>query len=117
MTHIGRRRVATEDREIGGVTVRAGEQGVVLAAEAADREPRGRTPTRSTCPAGRTGTSRSGSGVHQCPGKPLARPDLQIAHPALLRRLPGLRATVPDSEIPFRDDMAVYGVHALPVAF
>ena len=66
------------------------------------------------------GTNRHvafGFGVHQCLGQPLARLELQIAYPALLRRFPGLRVTVPDSEIPFRDDMAVYGVHALPVAF
>lgn len=55
--------------------------------------------------------------MHQCLGQPLARLELQIAYPALLRRFPGLRVTVPDSEIAFRDDMAVYGVHALPVAF
>lgn len=117
VTHIGRRRVATEDLEIGGVTIRAGE-GVVLAAEAANRDPR-QWPHPDEVDVSR-GTNRHvafGFGVHQCLGQPLARLELQIAYPALLRRFPGLRVTVPDSEIAFRDDMAVYGVHALPVAF
>ena len=34
---------------------------------------------------------------------------------ALLRRFPDLRPAVPVEEIPFRDEMVVYGVHALPV--
>lgn len=117
VTHIGRRRVATEDLEIGGVTVRAGE-GVVLAAEAANRDPRQwRHPDEVDVSRGTNRHVAFGFGVHQCLGQPLARLELQIAYPALLRRFPGLRVTVPDSEIAFRDDMAVYGVHALPVAF
>lgn len=117
VTHIGRRRVATEDLEIGGVTVRAGE-GVVLAAEAANRDPRQwRHPDEVDVSRGTNRHVAFGFGVHQCLGQPLARLELQIAYSALLRRFPGLRVTVPDSEIAFRDDMAVYGVHALPVAF
>jgi cytochrome P450 len=90
----------------------------VIAAEAANRDPR-QWPHPDEVDVTR-GTNRHvafGFGVHQCLGQPLARLELQIAYPALLRRFPGLRVTVPDSEIPFRDDMAVYGVHALPVAF
>lgn len=34
---------------------------------------------------------------------------------ALLRRFPELRPAVPVEKIPFRDEMVVYGVHALPV--
>ncbi len=36
---------------------------------------------------------------------------------ALLRRFPGLRLAADGEEIPLRTDMAVYGVHALPVAW
>jgi hypothetical protein len=35
----------------------------------------------------------------------------------LLRRLPNLRLTVPAHEIPLRNDMFVFGVHSLPVAW
>jgi cytochrome P450 len=58
-----------------------------------------------------------GFGVHQCLGQPLARLELRVAIPALLRRLPGLRLAVPFEELPFRHDMLVYGVHRLPVAW
>ncbi|WP_330273894.1 cytochrome P450 [Lentzea sp. NBC_00516] len=40
-----------------------------------------------------------GHGVHQCPGQTLARAELEIALPTLLRRLPGLRLAVPLEEI------------------
>jgi cytochrome P450 len=56
-----------------------------------------------------------GYGVHQCLGQTLARAELQIALPTLLRRLPELRLAVPIEEIRFRNDMSIYGVHSLPV--
>ncbi|MFB6977909.1 hypothetical protein [Streptomyces scopuliridis] len=42
--------------------------------------------------------------------------ELQIALETIIRRLPRLRLDVPFEDIRFRDDMAVYGVYALPVA-
>ncbi|MCD2187730.1 cytochrome P450 [Actinomycetospora soli] len=117
VTHIGRRRVATEDIELGGVTIRAGE-GVIAAGEIANRDPDvfadpdaldvDRTPNHHVA---------FGHGVHQCLGQQLARVELQIAYPALLRRFPGLRVDAPLEDIAFRDTMAVYGVHALPVTW
>ncbi|MFD7502079.1 hypothetical protein [Streptomyces sp. NPDC059850] len=35
----------------------------------------------------------------------------------LLRRLPGLRLAIPADEVPLRDEMTVYGVQSLPVAW
>jgi cytochrome P450 len=115
VTHIGRRRVATEDVEVGGVLIRAGE-GVIAAGEIANRDPEAfgapdtldveRSPNHHVA---------FGHGVHQCLGQQLARVELQVAYPALLRRFPGLRVDAALEDIPFRDTMAVYGVHALPV--
>ncbi|WP_433803084.1 cytochrome P450 [Actinomycetospora sp. CA-084318] len=117
VTHFGRRRVATEDVELGGVTIRAGE-GVIAAGEIANRDPEvfadpdaldvDRTPNHHVA---------FGHGVHQCLGQQLARVELQIAYPALLRRFPTLRVDTPLDEIAFRDAMVVYGVHALPVTW
>ncbi|GLZ51850.1 cytochrome P450 [Actinomycetospora sp. NBRC 106378] len=117
VTHFGRRRVATEDVEVGGVTIRAGE-GVVAAGEIANRDPEvfadpdtldvDRTPNHHVA---------FGHGVHQCLGQQLARVELQIAYPALLRRFPGLRVDTPLDDVAFRDAMVVYGVHALPVTW
>lgn len=117
VTHLGRRRAATEDVELGGVTIRAGE-GVVAAGEIANRDPAvfadpdaldvDRTPNHHVA---------FGHGVHQCLGQQLARVELQVAYPALLRRFPGLRVDTPLDDIAFRDAMVVYGVHALPVTW
>ena len=121
VTHSGRRRVALEDVRIGagddGVTVRAGE-GVILAADVANRDPRrfGKPDVLDIHRAGNQHVA-FGYGPHQCLGAPLARLELRIAYPALLRRFPGLRVAAPLAEIRFRDEMVVYGVHVLPVTW
>jgi cytochrome P450 len=56
-----------------------------------------------------------GHGVHHCLGAPLARMEMRIAFPALLRRFPGLALDVPFEEVPFRAFHFIYGLQALPV--
>ncbi|MEN3268840.1 cytochrome P450 [Pseudonocardia sp.] len=115
VVHSGRRRVAIEDIEIGGVTIHAGE-GIIAAGEAANRDPAAFVlPDDLDIHRANNHHVAFGFGVHQCLGQPLARLELQIAYPALLRRFPGLRVDVPVEEIRFRDQMVVYGVQALPV--
>lgn len=115
--HIGPIRTAVEDVEIDGHTVRAGET-VTVHPPVADRDP-ARFPGGGhldlTRPA--TGHLAFGHGVHQCLGQQPARVELRIALPALLRRFPGLRLAVPPEQVRMREDMSVYGVHALPVAW
>jgi cytochrome P450 len=55
--------------------------------------------------------------VHHCLGAPLARLEMRIAFPALLRRFPGLALAVPFDEVDFRSHHAVYGLHSLPVTW
>ncbi|WP_033220539.1 cytochrome P450 [Kitasatospora phosalacinea] len=110
-------RVATEDAEIGGVLIRAGE-GVICQINAANRDEQ-RYPDGDALDLTRD-TRRHlafGFGVHQCLGQPLARLELEIALDTLLRRLPGLRLAVPFEEIRFRHEMTVYGIESLPVAW
>ena len=117
ITHLGRRRIATEDVDLNGTLIRAGE-GVIAAADIANRDPHlfadpdsfdpSRSPNRHVA---------FGFGVHQCLGQPLARVELQLALPALLRRFPDLRLAVDLDQIPFRDQQGVYGPHELPVAW
>ncbi|MEV8630844.1 cytochrome P450 [Streptosporangium sp. NPDC051023] len=110
-------RAALEDVEIEGQTIRAGET-VTISIPAANRDPArfdGADSLDVTQQA--TGHLSFGHGIHQCLGQQLARNEMRIAIPALLERLPGLRLAVPREEVPMRSDMAIYGVHRLPVAW
>jgi cytochrome P450 len=117
IVHSGRRRVALEDLEVGGQTVRAGE-GVVAATDIANRD-----ATQFPDPDKLDVTRKArhhvafGYGVHQCLGQPLARVELQVAYRSLYRRIPTLRLAKPLGELDFKHDMVVYGVHELPVAW
>jgi cytochrome P450 len=117
ITHNGRRRVALEDIEIGGETIRAGE-GMVLANDVANRDP-------AVFPDGdRLDLTRDahrhvafGFGVHQCLGQPLARLELQVVYSTLYRRIPTLALATGVERIPFKHDGSVYGVYELPVTW
>ncbi|MEU5300693.1 cytochrome P450 [Streptomyces noursei] len=117
IVHNGVPRIATEDVVVGGRTIRAGE-GVLCMINSANRDA-GVFPDADALDVARDARRHVafGFGVHQCLGQPLARVELQIAVETLLRRLPDLRLAVPYEEIPFRDDMAIYGVHSLPIAW
>ncbi|WP_051637434.1 cytochrome P450 [Rhodococcus sp. UNC363MFTsu5.1] len=114
----GRRRVALEDIEINGILIRAGD-GLIVAGDLANRdasviEEPDRLDLRR--PVHRHVTF--GHGPHQCLGMPLARLELQVAIPTLLRRIPTLRRAVAMDQITFREPaMGVYGVNALPVTW
>jgi cytochrome P450 len=117
ITHTGRRRLATEDVELAGVTIRAGD-GIIAAGDAANRDPAEfANPDELDLHRESNHHVAFGFGIHQCLGQPLARLELQVAYPALLRRFPTLRVAAALEQIPFRDEMAVYGVHALPVTW
>lgn len=110
-------RTATEDVTIAGRTIMAGDE-VVCSLQAANRdtvlgEHLDRLDlTRKACP-----HVAFGHGIHHCLGAPLARMQMRIAFPALLRRFPNLRLAVPFEELRFREHSLVYGLHALPVTW
>ncbi len=111
------RRVALEDLEIGGVTVRKGD-GLFLLLASANRDERVfADPDRLDFGRDASDHLTFGYGIHQCLGQTLARYELQVIYPALLRRLPALRLAAPLDEVRFKDDMQIYGVHNLPVAW
>ena len=58
-----------------------------------------------------------GAGPHHCLGAALARMELQEALGALLRRLPGLRVAVPESELRFKPGLVVRSLESLPVTW
>ena len=113
--HLGPMRSAQEDVEIEGHLIKAGET-VSLHLPAANRDPSrfdGAEDLDVTRPA--SGHLTFGHGIHQCLGQQLARTEMRIGYPALLRRFPGLRLAVTPEEVPMRSDMSIYGVHRLPV--
>jgi cytochrome P450 len=74
-------------------------------------------PDRLDITRGAPGHVAFGHGVHHCLGAPLARKEMQIAFPALLRRFPGLALAVPYDQADFRSYHVVHGLHALPVTW
>ncbi|SCE09116.1 cytochrome P450 [Streptomyces sp. DvalAA-19] len=110
-------RVAKEDLELGGQQIKAGE-GLIMNLPAGNWDPAfTEQPELLDLDRKARGHLAFGHGVHQCLGQTLARAELQIALPTLLRRLPGLRLAVPLEEISFRNDMSIYGVHELPLTW
>jgi cytochrome P450 len=111
------RRVALEDVAIGGVVIRKGE-GVFALNPAANRDPAAfPDPDRFDVRRDASHHLAFGFGIHQCLGQILARLELQVVLPMLLQRLPNLRVVAAPGEIRFKDDMQIYGVHNLPVAW
>ncbi|RZQ61459.1 cytochrome P450 [Amycolatopsis suaedae] len=107
-------RVATADITVGEQVIRAGD-GVVLNYLAGNHDPSFvADPGVLDLDRNVRGQLAFGYGVHQCLGQPLARAELQIGLPTLLRRLPGLRLAVPFEELDVRHDAGTY-LNALPV--
>jgi pentalenic acid synthase len=110
-------RVATEDIELDGQLIRAGD-GVVVLIAAANHDERAFPDPAQFLP-GRSARHNIafGYGIHQCLGQNLVRVELEIVFTALFTRFPGLRVAVPVEELPFRHDAELYGVWELPVTW
>ena len=115
VTQVNRR--TTEDMEINGQQLKAGEllslsvlaanHDVELIGDGAHLDVR-RKPVAHLA---------FGFGPHQCLGQQLARIELRVALPALLRRFPTLRLAVPFEEVDFRVLSPVYGLKSLPLTW
>ncbi|MFE7421085.1 cytochrome P450 [Rhodococcus sp. NPDC057529] len=115
--HVGRRRVATEDIEFYGHTIKAGD-GIVAAHDAANRDPLAfDDPNKLDLTRQTRHHLAFGYGPHQCLGQPLARVELEVVYSTLYRRIPTLELAIPFEEIEFKTDNVVYGVNALPVTW
>ena len=114
----GQRRVATEDIDIAGEVIRAGE-GIII-----DNAPANWDAWEFTEP-DRLYLHRSGAGQHvafgygrhQCVGQQLARAELQIVFHTLFRRVPTLELAVPIDDVPLKHDRLAYGVYELQVTW
>jgi cytochrome P450 len=117
IVQFGTVRVARQDVDFVGQRIRAGET-VVASLAAADRDPV-HFPEPDDLDLARPASQHVafGHGIHQCLGQQLARVEMKVAYGALFRRFPRLRLAVRPDEVPMRDDMFIYGVHRLPVAW
>ncbi|WP_326770494.1 cytochrome P450 (plasmid) [Streptomyces sp. NBC_01591] len=110
-------RSATEDVEVEGRLIRAGET-VTVSVQATNRDPhKFPDPDRLDIHRRATGHLAFGHGAHQCLGQQLARVEMTVAFPALFARFPTLRLAVPPQEVPLRDRSNIYGVISLPVTW
>ncbi|MCO1574507.1 cytochrome P450 [Crossiella sp. SN42] len=110
-------RYATEDIEIGGVLIRAGEP-VLVDPAAANHD-----PAVFACPE-KVDFHRVDNphlafshGPHHCLGASVARMVLQVALDRLLLRLPDLRLAVPEDQLAWKSQMLIRGLTALPVTW
>ncbi|WP_320069422.1 cytochrome P450 [Micromonospora sp. RTGN7] len=111
-------RLATDDIEVEGTTIRKGD-GVFFITSLINRD----TDVYDT--PNSLGWHRTsvrdhfsfGFGAHQCLGQNLARVTMEIALGTLIERLPGLHLTVPAEEIPFNPAAGFQVITELPVAW
>ena len=117
IVHSGIPRTTTRDVEVGGVAIPA-DSLVILALASANRDPRFLADgDRLDVTRDAAGHVAFGHGVHHCLGAPLARMEMRIAFPALLRRFPRLALAVPFDEVQFRAFHFIYGLRSLPVTW
>jgi len=108
-------RFTTTEVEIAGTHIPAGEL-VVLSLPSGNRDTGFvEAPDTLDVTRGAPGHLAFGHGVHHCLGAPLARMEMRIAFPALLRRFPRLALAKPFPDVRFRVFHFIYGVHSLEV--
>ncbi|KYF77195.1 cytochrome [Sorangium cellulosum] len=111
-------RTALEDVELGGQTIKAGTT-VILSYNTANRDPeRFADPDTLDIQRQAIGHMAFGHGAHVCLGQQLARIEMRVALPALVKRFPTLRLDVAAEDVDLRPETAdIYGVKSLPVTW
>jgi cytochrome P450 len=113
----GSPRLALRDVEIEGATIHRGDL-VVFNLPTANRDPAVvDDPERLDITRDGPPHVAFGHGVHHCLGAPLARMEMRIAFPALLRRFPTLHLAIGDDEVAWATRHAIHGLERLPVAW
>jgi cytochrome P450 len=108
-------RITTADVEIAGVPIPAGQL-VFASLPAGNRDPEfTSSPDVLDIRRGSPGHLAFGHGVHHCLGAPLARMEMRIAWPALLRRFPELALAEDFEDVQFRSFHFIYGLRSLLV--
>ncbi|MDI3386053.1 cytochrome P450 [Streptomyces sp. B-S-A8] len=114
---VGLPRIATQDVEIAGVVVRAGEA-VYSSYLAANRDPEAfPEPDALDFDRGPIAHMAFGNGPHHCVGSMLARMESEIILATLLDRYPTLALAVPPERIEWQTGGLIRGPKALPVSW
>jgi len=118
IVQFGPRRTAHKDVELNGRQIKAGTT-VLTSVVSANRDATHFPGDPDAFDVRRPNSPHLafGHGIHQCLGQQLARVEMKVALSALFDRFPTLRLAVPAKDVPMRDDMIIYGVHALPVTW
>ncbi|WP_037232097.1 cytochrome P450 [Rhodococcus wratislaviensis] len=117
--HMGRRRLAMEDIELGGQTIRAGD-GIIVLSDMANRDNTAFAGDPNELDIHRDARHNVafGFGVHQCLGQPLARVELQIVYSTFAKRMPStVKLAIPFEDVKFQFDAQIYGLDSLPVTW
>ncbi|WP_063038719.1 cytochrome P450 [Nocardia pseudovaccinii] len=115
--HLLQRRIATEDIEVEGHTIRAGE-GIISSLPSANFDPMAfPEPEKLDLLREARHHHAFGWGPHQCIGQQLARIELEVVFGTLYRRIPTLRLGVDFDQLRFKGDSLAYGIYELPVAW
>jgi cytochrome P450 len=110
-------RVTTTDVEVAGVTIPAGNL-VFPSMPSGNRDAAFiEAPEVLDIRRGAPGHLAFGHGVHHCLGAPLARMEMRIAFPALLRRFPNLALAEDFTDVAFRTWSFIYGLKSLEVSW
>lgn len=117
IVQFGLLRYATEDVELEGATVKAGDWLVAAVSSGNRDESVYRDADRMDLTRSMKTHLSFGFGIHQCIGQQLARVMLQEVYGRLFRRIPTLRLAVPASDLRYKETTLTYGVHELPVTW
>jgi pentalenic acid synthase len=110
-------RVATEDIEIAGTVIKAGD-GILVSQAGANLDPAVTThPLELDVRRPPSSHLAFSYGIHHCMGHNLARLELDIAFRTLVQRFPTLRPAVPADEIPWEWDFTVPRLLCFPVSW
>lgn len=108
-------RVATEDVDIDGITIRSGEK-VLIALGAVNRDPaQFLDPDRFDITRANNSHLAFADGIHHCLGASLTRIEAEIAINTLIQQLPNLKLL--QDKLEWRNKVALRGLKALPLTW
>lgn len=108
-------RIATEEIQLHGQTIRPGER-VFAMLNAANRDPRQFANPETLDIARKENRHLAfGQGIHFCIGAPLARMEAKLAITAILRRFSDI--SLQSTQLTWSDSLVLRGVRSLPVSF